>query len=741
MAQRPIDPYAEFGNPIQEDEDPFAQFGAPIVEENVPSQPVVPEAPQRSADDILRDAAGALTASESLRPSASPQIPQTPPQTQKGWLDRLVDPLWEAPARWGREIADTFSQRVPRSNTGIAPIDWAANKIQDAQIGAIKLGGDIISGVTSPADLAAAALTGGAGLAVRSGLRGANLLRRGAQAASAIPVAHGVSEIAEGNVIPGAVEAGLGALGVRGIPEPKAPILENLPSLREAEEGLLAVKDYSYSAAPDRMPDLETYVITNNQATPGRAMPPTAIKKVLGTPEVTDAGGNVIRRPVTTQRPIVRSTDPNVVKAVDEAAANNRPAATRIDPNQLAAMPEKPVPTGDPIQDTATWKDYASLPRAIQSAYDLSFPFRQGLGLIHTKGWWQAWPDMVKSVGSEDAFRAVQDSIRARPNFAAAKGQKSFADSAGLQIVDLGNLTKREEEIGSRIAEKIPGVRASNRAYTAFANKLRADTFDSLIEQAEKAGLDPKRNLVLAKEIASYVNTASGRGNIPGGFEGAAVALNQVMFSPRLMASRMQMLNPANYAMGNPMVRRQYMKSALAMGVFWNGMAQMAKELGGAEVNNDPRSSDFRQIKIGDTRIDPSGGLRPYIVLGARLSEILEKNKDRYTGKYGARDPIQDITEFLQNKMSPNAAFATGPLRGDEKFPFYVGDEIAKSFTPIMVQDILELYREDPSLLPLAGLAGVGMGTNTYQTGNRQEEPRMTEPIFPKQYDLRFPRR
>jgi hypothetical protein len=188
------------------------------------------------------------------------------------------------------------------------------------------------------------------------------------------------------------------------------------------------------------------------------------------------------------------------------------------------------------------------------------------------------------------------------------------------------------------------------------------------------------------------------------------------------------------------MVRKEYMKSALALGAAWNGMAQLSKELGGAEVNNDPRSSDFRQIKIGDTRIDPSGGLRPYIVLGTRLSEIFQKNKDRYTGKYGARDSVQDVTEFFEDKLSPNAAFATGPWRADDKFPFYAGDEIAKMFTPIMAQDIIELYREDPSLLPIAGLAGIGMGTNTYQKG-RQEEPRMIEPIFPKSMDLRFPRR
>src|SRR5207245_10118714 len=37
--------------------------------------------------------------------------------------------------------------------------------------------------------------------------------------------------------------------------------------------------------------------------------------------------------------------------------------------------------------------DLANIPRSIQASFDLSFPFRQGLGLIHTKAWWTSWYD------------------------------------------------------------------------------------------------------------------------------------------------------------------------------------------------------------------------------------------------------------------------------------------------------------------------------------------------------------
>ena len=76
-------------------------------------------------------------------------------------------------------------------------------------------------------------------------------------------------------------------------------------------------------------------------------------------------------------------------------------------------------------------------------------------------------------------------------------------------------------------------MRRSNRAYTAFLNNLRADTFESLIrdtkvftEGSQVNSMNPSIvNIPLARSLADFVNTASGRGSL-GKLESSAVALN-----------------------------------------------------------------------------------------------------------------------------------------------------------------------------------------------------------------------
>jgi hypothetical protein len=412
-----------------------------------------------------------------------------------------------------------------------------------------------------------------------------------------------------------------------------------------------------------------------------------------------------------------------------------------------------------------------NLPRAVQAAYDISAPFRQGLGLIHTKAWWTSWDDMLKSYGSEKAYKGVIDSILERPNYqrirdAEGRMQVSFSEKAGLKLTDLLDLSKREEAIMSTWAEKIPGIRASNRAYTAFLNKLRADNFDSLIKQAEKihetariAGklpigeierLNPRKNLLLARELASYVNNASGRGSL-GKLERNAVALNTMLFSPRLIASRLQMMNPKNYTRTSPLVRKQYLKSMLGIAGTWTTLATLGK-MAGADVSLDANSADFGKIKIGNTRLDPAGGFQQYLVLAKKLAEYgttLGKGeyavsttgeRRRYGMGFGARTPGEDIINFIRNKLAPVPSYATSPFFAKEYFPFEAGDRAVRLFTPIMIQDLTELMQEDPELLLGIIPSAVGLGVQQY--GERGEQQRiLPESIFPREADIRFPAR
>jgi hypothetical protein len=89
--------------------------------------------------------------------------------------------------------------------------------------------------------------------------------------------------------------------------------------------------------------------------------------------------------------------------------------------------------------------------------------------------------------------------------------------------------------MGADLAEKIPGVRASNRAYVVYLNRLRADMFDAMSATLARNG---EPTMAEYKAIAQYINVATGRGSFGKKFDKATDALAAVFFSPRYVASR-----------------------------------------------------------------------------------------------------------------------------------------------------------------------------------------------------------
>lgn len=378
-----------------------------------------------------------------------------------------------------------------------------------------------------------------------------------------------------------------------------------------------------------------------------------------------------------------------------------------------------------------------NLSRGIMAAVDFSGPLRQGIALIHKPAFWKALKPMFKAWTTEQGFRDSQNAIAQRPLFrerAGADGKilPSFADDAGLKLTDLTDLSKREEAIMSTWAEKVPGVRRSNRAYTAFLNNLRADTFESLVKDGKIFGADAKVNLPLARELAKFVNTASGRGSL-GSLESSAVALNTAFFSPRLIASRVQMMNPGYYIMAAPQVRREALKSLFAIAMAGNTVTQLGKMAGGT-VSMNPTSSDFGKLKIGNTRIDPYGGFQQYIVAASRL--VSGKVTSSTTGnEYDLNDPqgpydpthADVVTRFIRGKVHPVVGFAWSLMSGKkemsgEPMNFTTANPmenaVAQRFIPILMQDMYELAQDEdmpPALKAIVATgATFGMGQQTY---------------------------
>lgn len=357
-----------------------------------------------------------------------------------------------------------------------------------------------------------------------------------------------------------------------------------------------------------------------------------------------------------------------------------------------------------------------NIPRAILASFDLSAPFRQGLALVHRKEFWTSFNDMFKAFGSEQGFKAVQQSIMKDSLF-------PLAEESKLALTGMDELiSAREEQFMSNFAEKVPVVgrvvRASGRAYTAFLNKLRFDTFKTLVSQAELLGRNFNEDPKLGKDLAMYIGSATGRGNL-GAFERAAPLMNAVMFSPRLMASRLNLLNPAYYVKLDPFVRKEALKSLLTFGAAATTVLGLAS-LGGAKVSTDPTNADFGKIRIGNTRMDILGGFQQYIRIAAQL--VAGKITSSTTGKtldlgvgYKPLTRLDILERFFQGKENPVASFITDFLQGQDVVgnKFDLKTEVVNRFIPLIIQDFKDTVAEQgvakATGLTIPGIFGVGL--------------------------------
>lgn len=368
-----------------------------------------------------------------------------------------------------------------------------------------------------------------------------------------------------------------------------------------------------------------------------------------------------------------------------------------------------------------------NLPRSMMSTLDLSAPFRQGLGLIGRKEFWTSFGSMFRQFGSEKAFKEIQDSI-------VKSNMYPLMQKAGLYIAKSNdNVTAREEQFMSSYAEKIPligkAVRASDRAYTGFLNKLRADTFSSILSDSEKAGIDIASDPKKLADLGKFINNATGRGSL-GRLEGAAPALSALFFSPRLIASRVNTLNPAYYIGLDPVIRKEAIKSLLSMGAITAGVLGLAKA-GGMSVEADPRSSDFAKVKDGNTRYDVTGGYSPYI----RLATAFATNQKKTQGgdivtmgkKYGSPDLYDALGTFVRTKFAPIPGAAIDLRIGKDVVgqPVTPSKEVLKMFIPMVLQDMQDVYADEGAKgVAKAVVPSVfGVGVQNYKAKTKKDEP------------------
>lgn len=367
-------------------------------------------------------------------------------------------------------------------------------------------------------------------------------------------------------------------------------------------------------------------------------------------------------------------------------------------------------------------KSALNIPRALMASYDLSAPFRQGIGFVGKKEFWKSVIPMFQAFASEKNSKALQMEIKSRPTWELMK-------RGGLAIVDPHShyLADREEAFMTDLAEKIPvvgrGVNASNRAYSGFLNKLRADVFDDFVRQYENLGINLSTDTKKLREIARFINSATGRGDLGKLGNPAAPALAGVFFSPRLIAARLYMLSPHIYMKKDPILRKEAWKSLLSISALALTTAGLAKYGLGMDVEDDPRSADFMKPKVGNTRYDFLGGFQQYIRLGAQLITGETKNakgkmKSLTSGDFGQPTRRDVAVQFGLNKLAPIPAFISDWLEGKDATgkKFKMTDELANHLIPLAIQDMTDAYKEwGMAGIPMAAPSIFGVGVQTYK--------------------------
>lgn len=697
-------------------------------------------------------------------PKISAPTPVSQVEDSTPWYNR---PLTTLPSRVAKGISEYIDPNDPakgRSTGGVRGVTSAF----------IESLGNVGSEMTTPTNLAMTAVSGGAGMArsaAAQGIRSAVPLAKALRATEAIGSAgiagKGAYDISQNPTdVGGYVEAGLGALGVKGamspieVPRPPNPriraisepltktdlinadAVKQVSDIRTAPKVALSPEEEILNALKEAKPLRKEQEQLYSQERAKRF----AASKTIGETssgqagfqkELAALGGELPKANFTPISLKPESVDYLYDKIKNSDSLNQstfEPIRARVALGKLLGESGGTVPQqnelellgrvfgSDFIDKVQRLRPFSSQAKSVlaktlgsakaaRATLDLSFPLRQGVFYIGNKDFWKAMGPMVRDALSPESFEARQAAIKSRPN-------AGLAQRSGLDLTDLH--TKPEEQFVNNYLENIPGigslVKSSNRAYVSFGNQLRAGVFDGMIENLKKSGggVNPGE----AEAIAKYVNTTTGRGSL-GSLEKIGGELNTALFSPRLASSRLQMVfRPDMYIRGSKEIRKQSLKSLLSLTGFMGSALGLAK-MSGADVDLNPNSADFGKIKVGNARLDLGGGLLQPIRLASQLmsGEYVSKGKERQLGDtYVAPTRLDLLANYGVNKASPMGSFLLDILRGKTNVgqPLTVGGETENLFVPMVVQDFKDLMKEDPELLPLGLPAIFGAGVQVY---------------------------
>lgn len=377
------------------------------------------------------------------------------------------------------------------------------------------------------------------------------------------------------------------------------------------------------------------------------------------------------------------------------------------------------------------------LQKSIQAAWDLSIPGRQAIIALpsHPKAWVQSWGPMLRSAAQETFTLAQEAKLKADPdyiNFVLKYGHPPSVKKGA-------DFTQSVDSFASKFAEKYLGVRPSQRASSTYLDQIMYRQWKSALPQMKKLGATEADYKLFGK----LVDTSLGQGQLPKWIsKDYGRVINMLLFSPKLLWSRVVWPYYVAKGIANPVVRKEAVKQAVGMLAFGAGVVGIYKVAGG-DVELDPRSSVWGKLKVGDTYYDIWGGYAPIV---RTLAQGTTGTKKTVSGELQDIDRKDAIARFAQSKGGSMTNLIRDLWVGEdfegypmEWTPESVGRNVVNRLAPLSALDIADGFN-DSGVLGMAqaapSLVGVGVTTfvdpvsmmkNTYAeelTKNEPEGPR-----------------
>lgn len=361
--------------------------------------------------------------------------------------------------------------------------------------------------------------------------------------------------------------------------------------------------------------------------------------------------------------------------------------------------------------------------RLVQSAVDISVPFRQGATMLSPRKidvWLKGFQANLQSIFSPKKFERIMHEIRNDPMY-----HEMVKDNVVFNDLGSADPNLHNEDFRKSFIYKIPVIseplKASNRSADAFLNVTRIEMYKKLRDNLEKRGLTRESDPKAFRHIGNWTMAMTGRGTMHSALEKPAMnaVLGNTFYGARLMASRFNLLNPVTYF--DPRIpkeaRYESMKDMVAFTTTMMAVGTALAYTTGAKISLNPDDSDFLQLRYGDKVYDISGGLANYVRTGLRIGKAAytKASGTKYEGGKATDKAGSSVLNFFRNKLSPNTSYGVEAFFGGRYGNEFDPKDIVRIY-PMYTDDFLKAIKEEGGLMAIStvllpNILGIGYGS------------------------------